>query len=191
MPQKLLSRDEIIVRHMRTHIKSILGNIFIAVLLVALGIISSVLLPADWAPASHIVTWSVVVILLFPSFILPFVRWATSTYTITTKRVITRHGILTKRGHDLPLSRISNVTHESSLSDRFFGCGTLTLETSSNDPLTLTDIPKIHTVQVEITDLIFNDVQGAVDADPTDTPQALHTGTPQGPSQPPTNNSPA
>lgn len=175
MPQNLLSRDEIVVRHMRTHPKSIIGNIFIAILLIALGTTLSFVLPADWSPISHTVTWVTVGVLLIPTFVLAFIRWFTTTYTITSKRVITRHGILTKRGHDLPLSRISDVTHESSLIDRIFGCGTLTLETSSNDPLSLTDIPNVQTVQVEITNLLFHDVQGAVDADPTDTPQQYTT----------------
>ena len=78
------------------------------------------------------------------------------------------HGILNRRGHDLPLSRISDVANERDLIDRFFGCGTLTLQTSSDDPLVLHDIPKIDYVQLEVSNLLFNDVQGAVDADPAD-----------------------
>ena len=87
---------------------------------------------------------------------------------MTSKRIITRSGIFNKVGHDLPLSRISDVQHDSSITDRIFGAGTLSLQTSSNDPLLLEDVPKVEMVQVEISNLLFNDVQGTVDADPDD-----------------------
>ena len=50
--------------------------------------------------------------------------------------------------------------------DRIFGCGTLTLQTSADDPLVLHDVPRVEYVQVEISNLLFNDIHGAIDADP-------------------------
>ena len=88
------------------------------------------------------------------------------TYTITTKRIITRSGIISRVGHDLPLTRISDIQMDKDVTDRFFGCGTLALQTSADDPLLLHDVPHVETVQVEISNLIFNDTQGAIDADP-------------------------
>lgn len=164
----LLSKDEVIVRHMRTHIKAILANIIGEILLLAVGVAASIVMPPEWAPFSHAFVWAIVVVATIPLFFAPLLRWATTTYTLTSKRVITRHGILNRRGHDLPLSRISDVANERDLIDRFFGCGTLTLQTSSDDPLVLHDIPKIDYVQLEVSNLLFNDVQGAVDADPAD-----------------------
>ncbi|MFQ7932030.1 MAG: PH domain-containing protein, partial [Pauljensenia sp.] len=43
----------------------------------------------------------------------------------------------------------------------------LALQTSADDPLLLRDVPKVEMVQVEISNLIFHDIQGAIDADPT------------------------
>ena len=37
--------------------------------------------------------------------------------------------------------------------DRLFGCGTLALQTSADDPLLLRDVPKVEMVQVEISNL--------------------------------------
>ena len=88
------------------------------------------------------------------------------TYTVTTKRIITRSGIISRIGHDLPLTRISDIQLDKDVADRFFGCGTLALQTSADDPLLLHDVPHVETVQVEISNLIFNDTQGAIDADP-------------------------
>ena len=110
--------------------------------------------------------WAVALVVSAPVFVLPWLAWFNKTYTITTKRVITRTGILSRSGHDLPLSRISDVQQVKDFNDRFFGCGTLALQTSSDDPLRLDDVPQVEMVQVEISNLLFNDTQGAIDADP-------------------------
>jgi len=163
LPKKLLSRDEVIVRHMHTHPKVLLWRILLEILLLAVGIAASVMAPRDWGMWMHLVIWMVILVISFPLFLIPWLQWSTKTYTVTSKRIITRSGIFNKVGHDLPLSRISDVQHDSSITDRIFGAGTLSLQTSSNDPLLLEDVPKVEMVQVEISNLLFNDVQGAVD----------------------------
>lgn len=168
LSKKILSQDEVVVRHMRTHVKVLLWRIILQTLLLAVAIVGSVLAPEGWQPWGWIVIWVLVVLVSFPLFILPWLRWATKTYTITSKRVITRSGIINKVGHDLPLTRISDVQQECTITDRMFGAGTLILQTSSDDPLLLMDVPRVAIVQVEISNLLFNDIQGAIDADPTD-----------------------
>lgn len=168
LSRKQLSRDEIVIRHMHTHPKVLFLPLAGEAVIIALAILASIFLPQDWPGWVRLVVWVVAVVVGIPVFVLPWLRWVTTTYTITSKRVITRLGILNKTGHDLPLSRISDVSHERSLSDRFFGCGTLTLQTSSDDPLPLNDVPRVGLVQMEIANLLFNDVKGAIEADPND-----------------------
>ena len=60
------------------------------------------------------------------------------------------------RMHDFSLCSINNVNTESSLMDRMFGCGTLTLLTAAEDPLTLHDVPSVEKVHTVIADLIFD-----------------------------------
>ena len=167
LSQKLLSQDEIVVRHMHTHIKKLLPAIIIESLLVIAAAVGSFFVPENaryWALAT---IWIAVAILSIPLIVVPWIKWSSTTYTVTTKRVITRTGIFTRTGHDLPLTRISDIQIEKNFDDRFFGCGTLALQTSADDPLLLHDVPKVETVQVEISNLLFNDIQGAIDADPT------------------------
>ena len=89
----------------------------------------------------------------------PYLRWLTTTYTLTDRRIITRRGILHKSGHDLPLSRINNVAYERSLLDRMLGCGTLILTTAAEAPVALHDIPDVEGVHVLMTELLFGDDQ--------------------------------
>ena len=168
LSKKLLSRDEVVVRHMHTHIKVLLWRIVLEIVLLVLAVVCSVAVPDSWNPWGVVAIWAVILLVSIPLFVAPCLSWMSTTYTVTSKRVITRSGIINKSGHDLPLSRISDVQHDRDFTDRFFRCGTLRLQTSSDDPLELTDVPRVEMVQTEISNLLFNDVQGAVDADPDD-----------------------
>ena len=86
----------------------------------------------------------------------PFLRWRTTTYTITNRRLITRSGILNKIGKDLPLNRINEVSYERSLMDRMLGCGSLNVQTAAEDGMVvLRDVPNVEHVSREITHLLF------------------------------------
>ena len=167
LSKKLLSQDEVVVRHMHTHIKTLLPAIIVEVLLVGAAAVGSFYVPEDsryWALPT---IWIAVLLLSIPLILVPWIKWITTTYTVTTKRVITRKGIIKRTGHDLPLTRISDIQIEKDFDDRIFGCGSLALQTSADDPLLLGDVPKVETMQVEISNLLFHDIQGALDADPT------------------------
>ena len=81
--------------------------------------------------------------------LLPFLRWRTTTYTITNRRLITRSGILNKVGKDLPLNRINEVSYERSLMDRILGCGSLIVQTAAEDgTIVLKDVPDVEHVNL-------------------------------------------
>ena len=166
LSKKLLSRDEVVVRHMHTHIKVLLWRFVVEILLLVVGVVASVMAPTTWQPWGIVAIWVVILVVSVPLLLLPWLQWYMHTYTITTKRIITRSGIISRVGHDLPLTRISDIQLDKDVSDRFFGCGTLALQTSADDPLLLHDVPQVEMVQVEISNLIFDDTQGAIDADP-------------------------
>ena len=159
LPRKVLGADEQVILHLRTHGKALVGPVLGLALIVAATVALVVLLPGSWSPWS---SWAVVVlavVALVPVFFVPFLRWRTSTYTITNRRVITRRGIVNKTGHDLPLSRINNITYERSLLDRVLGCGTLVLTTAAEAPVTLPDVPDVESVHVRMTELLFGDAE--------------------------------
>ena len=152
----MLARDEQVVLHLRTHLKSFMGAILVLFLASALLTISLVWLPEQVKPWGSWVLVVIFVVVIVWLVIRPWLLWLTSTYTITNRRIITRKGILNKTGHDFPLRSINNVNTESSLLDRMFGCGTLILETAAEKPLTLPDVPNVEKVHVVIADLIFD-----------------------------------
>jgi uncharacterized membrane protein YdbT with pleckstrin-like domain len=60
--------------------------------------------------------------------------------------VLVREGILARRGIDIPINRINSVQFRTSFIDRILGCGTLIVESASDEPLEFDDIPQVERV---------------------------------------------
>jgi hypothetical protein len=91
----------------------------------------------------------------------PFLNWLFSTYTLTNRRLITRHGILTRTGRDIPLMRINDVSYEHGLIDRLLGCGTLQIESAGErGQVVLPDVPHVEHMHLQMSDLLFGGPEG-------------------------------
>ena len=160
--KKLLSDGEHVVLSVRSHGKALIGPVFLFVLVVA-GVITALMLTPNnnlVASGAAVVAAPLVVLLS----LIPFLRWLTSTYTVTNRRLITRHGILTRTGRDIPLFRINDVAYEKHLLDRILGCGTLVISDATEKAgVVLPDIPNVEQVQLQISDLLFAKSDGRDD----------------------------
>jgi hypothetical protein len=88
------------------------------------------------------------------------VVWLNTTYAITTRRLVIRTGVLSRSGHDMPLSRLNDVSFSHNLLERMLGCGTLVVESGGEQgQLTLNDVPKVELVQRTLNRL-SDDVRG-------------------------------
>lgn len=150
--QKLLNDGESVVISTRTHPKALLLPLFALVLLLAVGVTVQTLIDV------HVVTlaaWALVAIGVVWWVLRPFLVWASASYTFTNRRLITRTGVLTRRGHDIPLSRISDVASELGLVDRMLGCGTLVIsDASTHGSVRLPDIPHVEETQRRLNELL-------------------------------------
>ncbi|MDR1853099.1 MAG: PH domain-containing protein [Propionibacteriaceae bacterium] len=156
LPEKYLGDGEHEVIHLHTHVKALFLPILIFIVdAVALGCLLAIT-AESWKPAATYIEVGLALIVFIIWVLYPFLKWATTTYTFTNRRIITRTGIITKKGHDLPLSRINNVSYERGLTDRMLGCGTLILTTAAEAPVVLHDIPHVEEVHVMMTELLFS-----------------------------------
>lgn len=156
LPAKLLSADEHVVIHTRTHVKAMILPALAFVLIAAAVGAGAALIPREARPVGQLAIAVLGVVLAIWLVLLPFLRWRTTTYTITNRRLITRSGILNKIGKDLPLNRINEVSYERSLMDRMLGCGSLNVQTAAEDGMVvLRDVPNVEHVSREITQLLF------------------------------------
>lgn len=155
LPAKLLGTDEVEVLHLRTHGKALILPAVLLMVLAGLFGTGMAIMPAELRPWGYWVVAAVCFVAAIVLCLVPLLRWWTTTYTLTTRRIITRRGIIARHGHDLPLLRINDVSYQRSFSDRLFGCGTLVLQTAAEDPVILPDIPSVERVHVRMTELLF------------------------------------
>lgn len=155
-PQKSLGADERVVIHTRTHAKVlILPAVALVLLSLATGFGAAVM-PDTARPVTQLVVGVVGLVLAIWLVVLPFLRWWTTTYTVTNRRLIMRSGILTRVGKDMPLMRINDVSYQRSLLDRMLGCGTLYIQTAAEGgTIKLDDVPNVERLHLEMTELLF------------------------------------
>jgi len=160
--RKLLSDGEHVVLSVRTHAKALIWPVVLFIL-----VVTSVLTVALRQPDNSVwglVAVAVAVPVLILWTLIPFLRWTTSTYTVTNRRLITRHGIITRTGRDIPLFRINDVAYEKGLLDRILGCGTLIIsDATENAGVVLPDVPNVEKVHLQISDLLFDNDDGKDD----------------------------
>ena len=152
----MLGDDEYVVIQTRTHAKVLLLPVFALLVIGAAVGVGVALVPANYYPIGPLAIVAVGFLLFCWLVLAPWLRWFTTTYTITNRRLITRRGILNKTGTDLPLNRIHEVSSERSLLDRMLGCGTLNVATAAEDgTVVLWDVPDAEHVHTEISQLLF------------------------------------
>jgi uncharacterized membrane protein YdbT with pleckstrin-like domain len=165
-PQRLLADDEKVVLVLRRHVK-VLFVPFLVFVLVAVLFALSFLIPGG--PLPWIVVGAIGAVILLRWALWPLVVWANTTYAITTRRLIIRTGVFNRSGHDMPLSRLNDVSFSHNIVERMLGCGTLVVESAGEQgQLKLEDVPKVELVQHTLHRLSddLRGVQGADDVDP-------------------------
>lgn len=147
--KRLLGDDETIVVSLRPHIK---------VLFVPAAVVL-VVSPAAGFLASAIPGWGVqpwlrgaivlvAVLILLRWAVWPFAAWWSTVYAVTTRRLVVREGVFAREGHDMPLTRLNDVSFEHGFWERLLGCGTLMVESAGErGQIILDDVPRVEQVQ--------------------------------------------
>jgi membrane protein YdbS with pleckstrin-like domain len=157
--KKLLSEGEYVVLSVRSHGKALIWPVAVLFLVVAALITTLMMAPHNSVLALGAAVVAIPVLVVWSLF--PFMAWMSSTYTVTNRRLITRHGVLTRTGRDIPLFRINDVAYEMGLIDRILGCGTLIISDATEKAgVVLPDIPNVEQVQLQISDLLFANDDG-------------------------------
>lgn len=176
-PDELLSDGERVVFHRHPHWKMLLLPYLVVLVTIALGGYLAFLAgDLGWKNIAWILIGAVAAVLIGRLFLVPFVRWRTTHFIVTTDRVMARDGVLNRKGLDIPLTRINSVRFEHGLIDRIVGCGTLIIESASDEPLRFDDIPKVEQVHSLLYREINDNPHDDFDTD-TDTDRGLRPGT--------------
>jgi uncharacterized membrane protein YdbT with pleckstrin-like domain len=152
LPKNSLTEDEKIVLEFHPHWSTLVSTFFWAIVTVAVASVIIFFIPdGDSQMLIRLIVAAIGVLAIIVVGFLPFLRWVTTSYTLTNRRFVMRSGILSRSGRDIPLTRVNDVSFQHSLIERIFGTGTLVVESGGeNGQLVLKKIPRVEHTQHQL-----------------------------------------
>lgn len=158
-PENVLASGEKVEAKIHPHWLTVAIPSFVGLLLIAAAVLLAWITPDD--STGNTIQWigvAVLVLLAIPFVVVPFLRWRTTHYVVTSHRVMVRRGILHKSGKDITLSKITDVSFSQTLLDRIINAGSLRIESAGDSPdESLMNIPHSNRMQQLINRLIDED----------------------------------
>jgi uncharacterized membrane protein YdbT with pleckstrin-like domain len=146
-PDDLLVEGEQVVVHRHPHWKILVVPVLVLLLVVgAASFLAALVSAQSWAPWAWLGLVAAGLALVGRFTVFPVVRWRTTHFVVTDRRVLVREGVLSRHGMDIPLRRISSVRVRHSLLERILGSGTLVIESESDESLEFDDVPGVRRV---------------------------------------------
>lgn len=171
LPSRMLGADEYEVLHTRTHAKAL---VLPALGLIAVGALvgaGAAVVPSDYRPVGQLLVAALGAVVAVWWAVLPFLRWRSTTYSLTNRRLVMRTGLLTRVSVDLPLWRVRDLSTQRSLGDRVLGCGTLVAQTEGESgTVVLPDVPEVARVHRAVAELVFGEPGSPASGSPVDGP---------------------
>jgi len=160
IPQRLLGDDEDVVMAMRPHVKELAVPAVVLLVVSPVATYLFAVMPDGGAQRwLRLAVVAIAVLIALRWTVWPFLKWLTTSYVVTDRRLITRVGVIARSGRDMPLSRVNDVSFEhTNLLERMLGCGTLVVESAGErGQLVLRDVPHVEDVQRDLYRLAEDD----------------------------------
>jgi uncharacterized membrane protein YdbT with pleckstrin-like domain len=127
-PERLLSEGESVIREFRPHWRML-------ALPAGWTILFGAIIALTWIywPDNEIFDWVVTgaaLIAWIRLALYPFISWWFTWYILTNERLISRRGILARKGLEIPLERINDVQFSQTILERVLRSGDLLIESA-------------------------------------------------------------
>ncbi|MGI8755281.1 MAG: PH domain-containing protein [Acidimicrobiales bacterium] len=151
-PKNLLNTNEELVLDLRPH------WIFLALptLAVVVAVIATLLAKVGWNPDGNTgtvvgIACGIAVVVSLVWFAARYAKWTTTNFVLTSDRIVTRRGVFSKEGIEIPLERVNTVFFRQSFFERMLGAGDLSIESAGERGTeSFSDIRKPSVVQKEV-----------------------------------------
>ena len=154
-PKKLLADGETIQFELKPHWRALFVPIVVLIIIVFLGT-WLYFLTTNSIMRYAIIGVGVIVVVWWAA--MPFLRWLTTQFVFTNRRVIVRRGLLTKQGRDMPLSKVNNVSFSVPVMGRILNYGRLVIQSAGEDSdLDIDDVPNVEEIQRNVYSLFEQD----------------------------------
>jgi uncharacterized membrane protein YdbT with pleckstrin-like domain len=155
-----LVQGERLVLRFHPHWKTVLRPLLILAATIAALLIVLIVPSGSYAIGVRLALGVLALLIIVIFTAVPLLRWRTTSYELTTRRLRLRAGIISRRGRDFPLMRISDVSFTQGLLDRMLRCGRLIVESpGEHGQLVLTEIPRVQHVQSTLFQLVEDEQQ--------------------------------
>ena len=160
-PDSILDDDEQVIRNLRPHWRRIVGPV--ALLPIVVGLASFGWFTRAVRECATPLRYAILIVgllILLRWTVRSLLFWFTTRYVVTNRRVLMRNGVLRRTGRDVPLTRINDVSFSRTIVERFFGSGTLVIESAGDrGQVMLRDVPHVEAVQRDIYRLVEGEAQ--------------------------------
>ena len=150
-PKELLSQDEKVALDLRPHWWYIAPAAAYLAIAAIVGIF--VLSMDDDTTGVGVLRFlvGIGVLITLGYFAITYAKWSTTNFVVTNERVISRSGVVAKKGIEIPLDRINTVFFHQSFFERLIGAGDLGIESAGEGGReNFSDVRKPSLVQQEI-----------------------------------------
>jgi uncharacterized membrane protein YdbT with pleckstrin-like domain len=143
--------SETVVARLRPHARTLFWpSVFLIALSGGSAYLSTVV-PEPWQETAVLAGGAALAVLFW---LLPLLSWLGSRYTITTRRLVIRTGIVVRQRQEILHSRSYDLVVRQNALQSLFRSGDLHINTGLEHPVVLQDVPGVDLVQAALTDLM-------------------------------------
>jgi len=130
-PPKLINEGETLVLDLKPHWWFFWKHIVAGLVVLIVVLLWSGTIGLDNSFSKYFVA---IGILVYAGFVVEkYFAWTYTHFVLTDRRVISRSGIVSKRGTEIPLDRINNIDFSQRIWERVIGAGDLSIESAGKD----------------------------------------------------------
>lgn len=145
------SAQETVIARLRPHGRALFWpTVLLLAVAAALGFFGGAL-PEEW---QRIALFAGAALLALFGWLAPLLRWLSRGYTITSRRVVVRSGIIVRTRQEVLHSTAHDVTVRRTAMQTVFRSGDVLVSTGLDRPVMLADVPSADLVQAALHDLI-------------------------------------
>jgi uncharacterized membrane protein YdbT with pleckstrin-like domain len=146
-PDEALVSGERILTHERPHPKMLVLPALVFLIVAGLAsYLGALISHVAWRGTGQLLLLVLSLALIAWFSVAPLLRWRCTHFVVTNRRVLVREGVFTRTGFEIPVQRITSVQFRQGVLERMLGCGTLIVESASDEPLEFEDIPHVQQV---------------------------------------------
>ncbi|WP_143109912.1 PH domain-containing protein [Agromyces sp. CF514] len=144
-------RPERVVARVRSHARRLIPSALLLIAVVGATTYAVGVFDDPWVRLGILVA---AVLVLLVGCVLPLIAWLARRTTITTRRVVLRHGVFSRVRQELLNSRATDVDVRAGWIASMFGSGDVRINTAHDRTFVLQDVPRPELVQAALQELM-------------------------------------